>query len=114
MKFDPILDYDEADSEFEPYFRIVQTKVIDSYLWYKDHRQTATDLGLNRRKCFLPRNEESNDSSSKVGSQPTIWAALCLTFVSSRTKPREHFGEISSLFFVVLPVKRGTVIFRNQ
>ena len=45
MKFDPILDYDEADSEFEPYFRIVQTKVIDSYLWYKDHTTTP-------RLCF--------------------------------------------------------------
>jgi len=37
--FDPILDYDESDNEFEAYYRIVQTKVIiNAYHWYKKHK----------------------------------------------------------------------------
>jgi hypothetical protein len=36
--FDPILDYDESDDEFEAYYRIVQTKIINSYHWYKIHK----------------------------------------------------------------------------
>ncbi len=36
--FDPILDYDESDSEFEVYYRIVQTKIVNSYHWYKRHK----------------------------------------------------------------------------
>lgn len=43
--FDPILDYDESDNEFEPYYRIVQTKVVDTYHWYKKHKSPA-------RLCF--------------------------------------------------------------
>ena len=41
MEFDPILDYDESDKELEPYFRIVQTKVVDSYLWYQKRKKPA-------------------------------------------------------------------------
>lgn len=36
--FDPILDYDESDSEFEADYRIVQTKIITNYHWYKKHK----------------------------------------------------------------------------
>ncbi len=36
--FDPILDYNDSDREFEAYYRIVQTKVVHSYYWYKKHK----------------------------------------------------------------------------
>lgn len=36
--FDPILHYNESDSEFEAYYRIVQARVIDAYQWYKKHK----------------------------------------------------------------------------
>jgi hypothetical protein len=36
--FDQILGYDTSDSEFEAYYRIVQTKVVVSYCWYKKHK----------------------------------------------------------------------------
>lgn len=35
MVFDKILDYDESDSDLEPYFRLVQTQIIGHYTWYK-------------------------------------------------------------------------------
>ncbi|WP_215397296.1 DUF4231 domain-containing protein [Rheinheimera oceanensis] len=35
MKFDPILDYTDDDEEFESYYRIVQSKIVQSYNWYK-------------------------------------------------------------------------------
>ena len=38
ISLDPILDYDELDNEFEVYYRIVQTKVISSYRWHKNHK----------------------------------------------------------------------------
>ena len=37
MRFDPILDYQDNDSEFEIFYRIAQSKAVESYKWYSAH-----------------------------------------------------------------------------
>ena len=44
MKFHQLLDYSEKYAGFKDYYRIVQTNVITSYLWYRRNKNSARIL----------------------------------------------------------------------